>query len=96
VIVCTTTLSVRAEEVERFEDLLNRLVRDVLAHEPGTPLFQLARSRRNPLTYLVIEQYADKDALEEHSQTGYLKATVPEMLTLLSEPPRLESFDSVA
>jgi len=95
-ITCTTVLKVRKDRKTTFERLLTELVTTVRANEPGTTLFQLVRSRREPLTYLVIEQYADAEALAEHSATDYLKATVPEMLTYLTEPPRLDSFDPVA
>jgi quinol monooxygenase YgiN len=95
VITCTTILNVKEENTQHFERLLTALVNDVLASEPGTTLFQLVRSQTEPLTYLVIEQYIDKDAMEDHSQTDYLKATVPEMLTYLTQPPKLESYDPV-
>lgn len=95
-ITCTTLLKVDKDKVEAFENLLTRLVRHVHANEPGTTFFQMVRSRTDPLTYLVIEQYADEAALSAHSDTNYLKATVPEMLTYLSAPPALESFDPVS
>jgi quinol monooxygenase YgiN len=94
-ITCTTILKPREDKEEPFERLLKELVRNVRQHEPGTTLFQLVRSQSAPRTYLVIEQYADKDALAAHSKTEYLKATVPEMLTYLEEPPQLDSFDPV-
>jgi quinol monooxygenase YgiN len=95
VITCTTILKPREDSREPFERLLKTLVRNVREHEPGTTLFQLVRSQNVPRTYLVIEQYADKDALAFHSRTDYLKATVPEMLTYLEEAPKLDSFDPV-
>lgn len=95
-IVCTTTLSVKQDSVQPFERLLTRLVDDVLANEPGTPVFQLLRSQRDPLTYFVVEQYTDQAALDVHHGTDYLRTTVPEMLTYLSAPPVLESFDPVS
>jgi len=95
VITCTTILKSREDSREPFERLLKALVRNVREHEPGTTLFQLVRSQTAPLTYLVIEQYVDNDALAFHSRTDYLKATVPEMLTYLEEEPKLDSFDPV-
>lgn len=94
-ITCTTILRPREDSREPFERLLKQLVRNVREHEPGTTLFQLVRSQNAPRTYLVIEQYRDKDALAVHSRTDYLKATVPEMLTYLEEEPKLDSFDPV-
>jgi quinol monooxygenase YgiN len=95
-ITCTTVLKVKEECGEACERLLKGLVENVRTHEPGTTLFQLARSQTSPQTYLVIEQYANEEALALHSRTEYLKATVPVMLTYLEEAPLLESFDPVA
>lgn len=94
-ITCTTVLKVKEDDREPFEHLLTKLVENVRAKEPGTTLFQLFRSRSSSLTYLVLEQYVDDDALTEHAKSDYLQTTVPEMLTYLSEPPKLDSFDLV-
>lgn len=95
-LTCTTLLKVKQAHRDEFERLLTALVHSVRDNEPGTTLFQMVRSQREPLTYLVIEQYADADALASHSATAYLMATVPPMLTYLTEPPTLDSFDPVA
>lgn len=94
-LTCTTVLKVKEDDREPFEHLLTKLVENVRAKEPGTTLFQFFRSRSASLTYLVVEQYVDDDALAEHSKSDYLQATVPEMLTYLSEPPKLDSFDLI-
>jgi quinol monooxygenase YgiN len=94
-ITCTTILKPRADSEEPFERLLKSLVRNVRENEPDTTLFELVRSQNAPRTYLVIEQYRDKDALAFHSGTDYLKTTVPEMMTYLEEEPKLDSFDPV-
>lgn len=94
-ITCTTLLKVRAGNESAFERLLLGLVHDVRANEPGTTLFQLVRSQTADRTYLVIEQYADKEALEFHSGTEYLKVFVPRLMPYLEEQPTLASYDPV-
>lgn len=94
-ITCTTVLHVAEQRREAFERLLIALVENVRSHEPGTTNFQLVRSRAEPLTYLVIEQYVDQAALVAHSQTDYLQQAVPEVLTYLTRPPQLDSYEPV-
>lgn len=94
-ITCTTLLKVKPASRTDFERLLTGLVDNVHKHEPLTRQFEMVRSRTDESTYLVIEQYEDQDALDYHHQMPYLDATVPAMLTHLTEPPVLESFDPV-
>jgi quinol monooxygenase YgiN len=92
VITCTTVLNVKEGSEESFEKLVEELVQNVLAHEPGTALFQFTKSTTIPRRYLVIEQYTDDEALAAHSATEYLKVFVPEMLPLLAEEPELHAY----
>ncbi|MBF9070770.1 putative quinol monooxygenase [Streptacidiphilus fuscans] len=91
-ITCTTVLNVNEGSEEPFEKLLGELVANVLANEPGTPLFQFVRSLTVPRRYLVVEQYVDEEALARHSATEYLKVFVPAMLPLLAADPELHSY----
>ena len=95
-ITCTTVLNVKEGSEEPFEKLVEELVDNVLAHEPGTPLFQFTKSRTVPRRYLVVEQYADDAALAAHSRTEYLRVFVPEMLPHLAEEPELHAYVPVA
>jgi quinol monooxygenase YgiN len=96
VITCTTVLDVAEGQEAAFEELLTELVRKVHANEPGTPFFELVRSRTVPRRYLVVEQYADEAAVAAHARTDYLARFVPEMLPLLAGSPVLDSYDPVA
>ncbi|MFJ5230903.1 putative quinol monooxygenase [Kitasatospora sp. NPDC088391] len=95
-ITCTTVLDVAEGREAEFEELLTDLVLEVRANEPGTPFFELVRSRTAPRRYLVVEQYADEAAFAAHARTDYLARFVPRMLPLLTGDPVIDSYDPVA
>jgi len=88
-------LQVQPDKVAAFEAIFARLAARVRAEEPGALLYQLTRSRTEPLTYKVLELYADQAAVEAHAATDYYKAIGAELGPCLTAPPAIELLDAI-
>jgi quinol monooxygenase YgiN len=82
----------RAQDLER---VMKALGEKVLANESGCELYQLARSKRDARSYVLLERYADSEALALHSGTDYFKAALPEMMACLDGAPKIAMYDEV-
>jgi len=78
-----------------FESILNALVEQVRANEPGTLQYVLTKSKREPTEYVMIEQYADEDARKSHGQTPYFQEAAPKFMALCDGNPKLTSLVAV-
>jgi quinol monooxygenase YgiN len=81
-IALIATFSVRPGMEADFEKLISELSAQVRAEEPGCRLYQLCKGAE-PGNYVLIERYADQQALTLHSQTAYFKAAMPRFTPLL-------------
>ncbi len=91
----TATLKIKAGKEEEVEGVMRGLGEKVRANESGCKLYQLARSKKDPQVYVVLERYDDKDAFATHSQTDYFKAAVPKMGQCFDGPPAIEIFEEI-
>jgi len=94
-ITCTAVQHVKPGREAEVERLMQALVHDVRAHEPGCSIFEFVRSQTEPGTYLVIEQYADEETFARHRQTEYLQRMLPRLLDCLETAPDLATYESV-
>ncbi len=76
------TVIARMKAKEGHEDELVSVLRElavlVRAQEPGCALYQLAKAQA-PREYVMLERYADQQALAAHSQSAYFKAAMPSL-----------------
>jgi quinol monooxygenase YgiN len=63
-------------------------------HEPGCLLYSLLKSRTNPRSYVVQEQYRDEEALSAHESSPHGKVYFPKIRAIL-ESISVEYFDTV-
>lgn len=84
----------KAQEFERlFAALSAKVNSDV---EPGNRLYQLTKSRSDPNEYVVMELYADQQAVEDHPKTKHFTEAWPAIGACLEEgPPQFEFVDAV-
>ena len=94
-IALTATLTAKEGSEADLERVIRGLREKVLANESGCALYQLARSRSDGRSYVVLERYRDEEALSHHSNTDYFKAAIPEMMACLDGPPCIASFEEV-
>src|SRR5438132_13224725 len=94
-ITATATQLVRRGKEAELENLMKDLIMKVKGNEPGRAMFEYFRSADRERTYLVVEQYVDKQALNYHRSTEYLKQFVQKMLECLEQPPDVTSYEDV-
>lgn len=90
------TLKIQDGKTEAFEAVFRTLSAAVRANEPGNICYQLTRSKSDPLTYKVLEVYADEDALNLHGASAHFKAAGPGLGPCLAGRPEIEYLDGVA
>ncbi len=79
---------------QEFESLFGELRAKIRAHEPDCSLYSLLKSRTNPRSYIVQEQYRDQRALDAHQVSPYGKDYFPRIRAIL-ESITVEYFDGV-
>ncbi|MGB1158798.1 MAG: putative quinol monooxygenase [Porticoccaceae bacterium] len=89
------TMTIQEGKNAEFEQLFTELTGQVKANEPGTLFYALHRSKSDPQTYKVLEQYATKEDLKAHGQTDYFREANKKMAQLLGAPPEIEILDAV-
>jgi quinol monooxygenase YgiN len=95
--VITSTAVQRAKpgQAEQLESLMQALIEQVNANEPGCTIFQYVRDPNDASSYMVIEQYEDQAALDFHRSTDYLEALLPQLMECLEGPPELSQYEDV-
>lgn len=90
------TLKIQDGKADEFEAVFRTLSRAVRENEPGNLCYQLTRSKSDPLTYKVLEVYADEEALKAHGASGHFRAAGPGLGACLAGKPEVEYLDGVA
>jgi quinol monooxygenase YgiN len=67
----------------------------VREREKGNRLYQLVRSREDPLWYVVMELYDHDAALEAHRSAEHMAANRPRIAALLSDRTVVEIYDAI-
>jgi len=78
-----------------FEAAMGELIAQVRANEPGCKLYSLAKDPKEPGSYVMMEIYADKDALDSHGKTPYFGAAMPKLGATLAGPPAMQRLEMV-
>jgi quinol monooxygenase YgiN len=77
-----------------FEELFAELRNEMRRHEPGCLLYSLLKSRKEPSSYIVHEQYVDQAALDTHTTSPHGVRYFPRIRALLTHID-VEYFDGV-
>lgn len=94
-VAVTARLRAKQGKADTLEKVLRELASQVRANEPGCELYTAARSKHDPAIYLVMERYADDEALAAHSNAEHFRALVPEMLECCEGTPEIALFDEL-
>lgn len=94
-IALVASFKVEPANSEAFEAVIAELTAATLANEPGTKLYQLCRSKKDPTTYRLLELYESQEALDTHMQSEWFKSAGPKIGELVAERPVLEKLDTV-
>jgi quinol monooxygenase YgiN len=88
-------LPIQEGKNEEFEAIFKGLAEQVRANEPGNIFYELHKSRTDPQMYVVLEQYADEEAMAAHGKTDYFRASGAKMGPCMSGAPAIEIMDAV-
>jgi len=89
------TIQVLAGKNTEFEAVFSELAKQVLANEVGCVFYALHKSKSDPQTYKVLEQYKSADDLKAHSKTDYFIAANQKLAGMVAAPPDIEVLDGV-
>lgn len=76
-----------------FEAVFQKVADGVKAHEPGVLLYQL--TKKSDTEYVVVELYADQEALAKHGQMAHSKEGGKATRGLVGGPPKIEQLKVV-
>jgi quinol monooxygenase YgiN len=89
------TLKIQEGKEAEFESVFTALAKQVRANEPGNKLYAYFRSRKEKGTYVVMEEYADEEALAAHRKSDHFRAAGPGIGATLAGPPDVHLMDAV-
>jgi len=93
--IVVAKLKAKSGEEANVEESLRGMVEKV-AQEPGTLMYTLHRSRKDPGVFLFYEKYEDGAALKAHSSTPYFKELFAALQSVLDGAPEIEMYDELA
>jgi quinol monooxygenase YgiN len=88
------TIVVKEGHEPEFEQLFSDLRAAIRDGEPDCLYYSLLKSRTNPRSYFVEEQYRDEAAFDTHQSSPHGKIYFPKMRAIL-ESIQVEYFDVV-
>lgn len=88
-------MTVQPDQTETFEAVMKDMMAKVKANEPGCLIYQLYRSPDEIGSYVMMEQYASKDALDAHNKTEHMAETVGKLGACLAGAPVIQQLDMV-
>lgn len=94
-IALVVQMKAREDKAAEFEGVMKALAEKVRANESGCALYQLARSKKSALEYVLLERYQDEAALAQHSGSDHFKQAMPAMMACLDGPPQVSVYDEI-
>ncbi|MBO6555411.1 MAG: antibiotic biosynthesis monooxygenase [Pseudomonadales bacterium] len=89
------TLNIQPDKTDEFEENFKQLMAIVAEKEPGNNWYALHRSRDEEATYIVMEQYVDQAALDQHGKSDEFKAQSAKLGAFLAGAPTISILDAV-
>ncbi len=90
------TLKIKAGSESAFEAVFKDLQAKVRANEPGCLQYDFFRSKKDPQTYVMMEQYATAADLDAHGKSDHFKAGGAAMFAHLDGAPVIQVLDKVS
>jgi quinol monooxygenase YgiN len=86
-------LNVAEGKEEEFESLMLGLAAEVRANEPGNELYTLCKDKDG--NYVVMELYADADALDAHGKSDHFREAGGKLGALMGGAPDIQRLEVV-
>lgn len=94
-IVLTAVIQAKPGKEQELQSLLTSLFPQV-KQEEGVIEYRLHTSKSVPGKFFFYEKYQDKQAMDRHASTPYLKDAFRKFDGLVSEKPQVELFEEIA
>jgi quinol monooxygenase YgiN len=72
-IIYVTHARVLAENAGAYAAIIDEMIANVRAHEPGVIHYSFGRSDEDPELWMVVEVYRDEAAIADHWKTDYIR-----------------------
>jgi len=95
VVAIVSRLVSRPGRGEELAGIVRELAEKVRANEPGCLDYRLVRSRHAPDAFLLLERYADEEALTEHVNAPHWVEALPGLMECLEGLPEIAIYDEV-
>jgi len=89
------TLTIAEGKNAEFVKIFTELSAQVNEKEPGCNFYQVHQSRKDPQVYVVLEQYANQEALDAHGKTNYFRTLGKQMGGCMAGAPDVALLDGV-
>ncbi len=87
------TLKIVPGKEKDFEQLFKELRASTLKNEPGVLMYDFYKSRTEPNTYVVMEQYKSQADLDSHGTAEHGKAFAPRFGGIMAAAPTIHLMD---
>ncbi|MBU2700404.1 quinol monooxygenase YgiN [Sporomusaceae bacterium BoRhaA] len=94
IVLVATMIAKQGKEAE-LESALKSVI-PMVGLEEDTLQYSLHRSQEDSSKFLFYEKYANKEALEFHGSTPYLKELFSKIENLLLEKPAISLYEEIA
>ena len=88
-------IKVAAGKNAEFEAVFAELASATRKNEPGNNFYALHKSKTDPQTYVVLENYKDQAAVDAHMSSPHFQAGFKKMGALMAGAPDIEMLDGV-
>lgn len=88
-------IKVQAGKNAEFETVFAELAAATRKNEPGCNFYALHKSKTDPQLYVVLENYKDQAAVDNHMGSEHFKAGFKKMGACLAGAPEVELLDGV-
>lgn len=93
--VVVARIKVRTGAEAAAESAFRRQIDYVVREEPGTLLYLMHRSRKDPTTFLFYEKYADAASFDRHGKSAAMQQLFSALTPLLDGAPVIELYDEL-
>jgi quinol monooxygenase YgiN len=88
-------IKVKTGREAEAEQAFRKQIDYVSREEPGTLVYLLHRSRKDPATFLFYERYADSQAFDRHGKSKAMQELFGVLQPILDAPPAIELYEEL-
>ena len=86
---------IKGECVEEFLSITKELVEKTNAIDKGCIKYELYRDISEPLNFVMIEEWENKESLDDHMKAAHFVELIPKLGPLTSKPSEISLLEKV-